>query len=173
MLCSKEEQSFVWSISIQTGSTKQGSSGNIIFRSQNLGYFAINRQGRLIRNTIWSLHKANRITLVFDRNKSTRNACESKASEQDSSGKGRHHDRAGFEHLVKDFRITLFKAWIKTIEVNKNLGNKPAHNKTNHREQDHRDEIGHTNENQTHNSTAYSSRHPQWNRGELHRDKAH
>ena len=56
--------------------------------------------------------------------------------------------------------------------MDEDLGNKPTNNKTDSRKQDHRDEIGYANENQPNNRTAYSSRHPQWNRGELHRNEA-
>ena len=70
MLGAEEKQALVGSIAVETGTTEQGRSLDVLFTAEHLGHLTVNRQRGLVGNTVRCLHHTNGIGLIFNRHRS-------------------------------------------------------------------------------------------------------
>lgn len=97
-----KKETLVGCVAIEACATEQCSGGNIFFSPEHFCHLAVDRQGFFVGYPIRRLNKTDGVTLVFNRHKATRDAGKGKCSEKNATRQGRHHNRSGLDHSIKD-----------------------------------------------------------------------
>ena len=120
------------------------------------------------------MDETDRIALVFNRNKATGNAGESKARQQNAGRQSHHHYWTGLQHCIQDRRITLLETAVEAVEVGEDHWDEVADSQADRGEKKNWKwiEEEHSGDHQAHHRSTDCQGKPQGHAGDLGSDEA-
>ncbi|CAI8406647.1 MAG: Uncharacterised protein [Synechococcus sp. MIT S9220] len=126
------------------------------------GHLLIDRLGDLGGHTFRSLDHSNRIPLILDRHKATRNRPKGHGREQDADAQNAHHQPAATQRPAQSGGVQALHRGVSVVEVAEDRGCEPTQCQTKSREDDHRGTRADAHENQAADGTPEAERQHAW-----------